>query len=290
MTGKYFSFIKYLFSCKEVSQEPGGLLEPIAQVYYHIQLPFLSHQFHRVYSPKIKISDIICMVILVFSTLGKYWIYGMSQSDISIKTNFRRNIDIRIIQNWRYLRGLRFCLIILLQFGTFIWYKRWHSDPHHWLMGWQWKQKEHLTVPELISLWTKGPPYSRRNIQTLFLEWKYLNFKEYFIEICSFWSNWWYVSVGSDYDLPPSRRQAIIWTNADPVHRRIYVTLGGTSNNYWFVIFLGSAKWMENATLAIRIKNMNQSISISFCSGHASHLSVAVEYDSYHYGWRVIHV
>ena len=72
MTGKYFSFIQYLFSCKEVSQELGGLLEPIAQVYYHIQLPFLNHQFHRVYSVKIKISDIICVVILVFSTLGEY--------------------------------------------------------------------------------------------------------------------------------------------------------------------------------------------------------------------------
>ena len=36
-----------------------------------------------------------------------------------------------------------------------------------------------------------------------------------------------YVSIGSGNGLAPSRRQAIIWTNADPVHRCIYVALGG---------------------------------------------------------------
>ena len=30
-------------------------------------------------------------------------------------------------------------------------------------------------------------------------------------------------SIGSDNGLAPFRRQAIIWTNADPVHWRIYV-------------------------------------------------------------------
>ena len=33
--------------------------------------------------------------------------------------------------------------------------------------------------------------------------------------------------VQSDNGLAPSRRQAIIWTNADPVHWRIYAALGG---------------------------------------------------------------
>ena len=31
---------------------------------------------------------------------------------------------------------------------------------------------------------------------------------------------------GSDNDFAPNRRQAIIWTNDDPVHRRIYASLG----------------------------------------------------------------
>ena len=36
-----------------------------------------------------------------------------------------------------------------------------------------------------------------------------------------------YVSNGSDYGLAPSRRQAIIWTNAYPIQQRIYAALGG---------------------------------------------------------------
>ena len=34
------------------------------------------------------------------------------------------------------------------------------------------------------------------------------------------------VSVGSSNGLAPNRRQAIIWTNTDPVHWRIYAALG----------------------------------------------------------------
>ena len=36
-----------------------------------------------------------------------------------------------------------------------------------------------------------------------------------------------YVSVGSSNGLAPNRRQAVIWTNADPVHQRINAALGG---------------------------------------------------------------
>ena len=35
------------------------------------------------------------------------------------------------------------------------------------------------------------------------------------------------ISIGLDNGLAPNRRQAIIWTTADPVHRRIYAALGG---------------------------------------------------------------
>ena len=34
-------------------------------------------------------------------------------------------------------------------------------------------------------------------------------------------------STGLDNGLAPNKRQAIIWTNADPVHWRIYAALGG---------------------------------------------------------------
>ena len=33
-------------------------------------------------------------------------------------------------------------------------------------------------------------------------------------------------SIGLDYGLTPNRRQAIIWTNAEPIYWRIYAALG----------------------------------------------------------------
>ena len=36
-------------------------------------------------------------------------------------------------------------------------------------------------------------------------------------------------STGLDNGLAPNRRQAIIWTNADPIHWRIYAALGEMS-------------------------------------------------------------
>ena len=56
-------------------------------------------------------------------------------------------------------------------------------------------------------------------------------------------SNWQYASIGSGDGLAPNRRQAIIWTNADPVRWRIYAALGGDEliksspvNMPWFAI------------------------------------------------------
>ena len=40
-------------------------------------------------------------------------------------------------------------------------------------------------------------------------------------------SNRQYISTGSGNGLVPNRRQAIIWTNADPIHWHIYAALGG---------------------------------------------------------------
>ena len=45
-------------------------------------------------------------------------------------------------------------------------------------------------------------------------------------------SNWQYVSIDSDNGLVLNWRQAIIWTNADPIHWRIYVPLGGDELTY----------------------------------------------------------
>ena len=35
-----------------------------------------------------------------------------------------------------------------------------------------------------------------------------------------------YVSFGSGAGLVPNRRQAIVWSNADPIHRRIQAAVG----------------------------------------------------------------
>ena len=39
--------------------------------------------------------------------------------------------------------------------------------------------------------------------------------------------NWGEVIIGLDNGLAPNRRQAIIWTNDDPVQQWIYAALGG---------------------------------------------------------------
>ena len=69
--------------------------------------------------------------------------------------------------------------------------------------------------------------FARQQFQTHFLVWTQFNSDSNFTEICSQESNWQYASIGSDNGLEPSMRQAIIWTNAYPVHQRIYVALGG---------------------------------------------------------------
>ena len=48
-----------------------------------------------------------------------------------------------------------------------------------------------------------------------------------FTEVCSWRSNWKKPSIRLDNGMPPNRRQAIIWTNADPIHWRICAAPGG---------------------------------------------------------------
>ena len=73
-----------------------------------------------------------------------------------------------------------------------------------------------------------GCHFCRQHVQMHFLEWKYLNYDENFIEVCSQGSNWQYASIGSDNGSAPNRRQAIIWTNDDLGYRCINASLGLT--------------------------------------------------------------
>ena len=79
---------------------------------------------------------------------------------------------------------------------------------------------------KLIPSWPKWPPFRRRHFQMRFREWKVLYFDYNVTEVCSSWCNWQYPSVGLDTGLALIRRQAIIWTNVDLMHWRIYAALG----------------------------------------------------------------
>ena len=54
-----------------------------------------------------------------------------------------------------------------------------------------------------------------------------------------------YPSIGSDNGLAPNRRQAIIWTNDDPVQRRIYVSVISPS------LYLNQCRNIVNWTLGM---------------------------------------
>ena len=81
-----------------------------------------------------------------------------------------------------------------------------------------------LTPPPPLTKWLQ---FRSRHIQYMVMHEKFLFcFKLNLIEVCSKGSNWQLFWMGSDNGLVPNRRQAIIWTNADSVHWRIYTALG----------------------------------------------------------------
>ena len=95
----------------------------------------------------------------------------------------------------------------LLYFSMFMW----------WQIFW-----DYLTHPR-----TKWPPFRRQYFQMHFRKRKVLYFEWNFTEVYSSGSNGQKARIGLDNGSAPNRRQAIIWTNADPIHWRIYAVLGG---------------------------------------------------------------
>ena len=58
--------------------------------------------------------------------------------------------------------------------------------------------------------------------------------------VCCLECYWKEPSIGLDNGLAPNRHQAIIWTNADPIHWRIYAALGGDElTRYTCLIYQG---------------------------------------------------
>ena len=82
--------------------------------------------------------------------------------------------------------------------------------------------------------WTKWPPFHRRHFQISFWWMSFFYFDSNLSEVCFQRFNWQQDSIVSVYVMAPERRQAITWTHADPVHRRIYAALGETWVRYHF--------------------------------------------------------
>ena len=85
--------------------------------------------------------------------------------------------------------------------------------------------QNHLPPFNTLRRRQKRQPLRRRYFQIHFLEWKLLDLKQYFIEMCHLWSNWQYVTVGTDSGLAPNMRQAKYWTNDGLVYWHIYASL-----------------------------------------------------------------
>ena len=78
---------------------------------------------------------------------------------------------------------------------------------------------------------TKWLPFHRRYFHMHFHKWNVLYFGWNFAEFSSEGPNWQWPSICLDNGLTPNRRQANIWTNADPIHWRIYAAVGGDELN-----------------------------------------------------------
>ena len=77
------------------------------------------------------------------------------------------------------------------------------------------------------------------------------------------------MSIGLDDGLAPNRRQAFIWTNADPIHWRIYAALGGdelTVHDIW-----------------IDASYVNQAIDFWWCLMEPQHQAINWTNDVFHF-------
>ena len=79
------------------------------------------------------------------------------------------------------------------------------------------------------------------------------------------------ITIGLDNGLAPNRRQAIIWTNADPIPWRIYATLRGDDLTHQLQIYRDV---VDHPMLPRRfIYLMNNVISL-LCEGHVHHMTL----------------
>ena len=93
-----------------------------------------------------------------------------------------------------------------------------------------WRHKcmvcKYLFMPNLnSSSGQNGRHFADDDFTCIFFTENVLYLDQNFTEFCPQASNRQWPSIGLDNSLVPNRRQAIIWTNADPIHWIIYVTI-----------------------------------------------------------------
>ena len=93
------------------------------------------------------------------------------------------------------------------------------------LNGLFWRRSKKTSKLRVTALWPVNSPHKRPVTREMF------PFDDVimsnFTEVCSQGFNWQFCNIDLGNGLAPIRRQAIAWTNADPVHRRIYAALPG---------------------------------------------------------------
>ena len=92
----------------------------------------------------------------------------------------------------------------------------------------------HLPLDKMVAI-------SQTIFSNIFSWMKCLYFDYNFAEVCSQGSYWQYPRIGLGNVLAPNRRKAIIWTNADHIHCRIYAALRGDELNMLITLL-----WLNN--------------------------------------------
>ena len=126
---------------------------------------------------------------------------------------------------------------------------------------------------QLISLWTKWPPFGQMTISNAFLKWKWFHwnlFPGVELTISQYWSG---------NGLATKGWQATTWTNADLVPWRIYVALGGDelSANHGLLL-----KLMKATT-----HSWNHLLIFMQCNDQIKDWSCAVDIIHYNFGTDV---
>ena len=93
----------------------------------------------------------------------------------------------------------------------------------------------------LISLWKKGHHFADAIVNRIFMNEKFCTLIKILLKFVPKGIIANKGSIGSGNGLAPNWRQAITWTNADLVHRRINATLGAISSTH--MVF---RTWMNN--------------------------------------------